>query len=196
MSCLAYAAPKYQFREQTMRLVLPIMITCIVFGAATVHATSAFFYGPDLVVRSGKTTFRLSDIADEHAFFTIVHAAARKGRDFYLLIGSSELTRGWPPKSGYCGCGIESFIRWLHVRDGKVVDTQEGLYASCRANRDGWTIGWENGKLIWCASGWKRSENISKTDTAIFLNWSFDPQHPDKGITEEVMLDTWQSTKK
>lgn len=178
-----------------MRLVLPILILCIAIGGATAHATSASFDGPDLVVKSGKTTFRLSGIADEYAFFTTVHAAARKGRDFYLVIGSSELTRGWPPKGGNCGGGIESFIRWLHVRDGKVIDTQEGLYESCRSNRDGWNLGWKDGRLMWSTRGLKRSANVSTPSTAVFLNWSYDPQHPEKGIAEEEKLEPWQPKK-
>jgi hypothetical protein len=179
-----------------MHLASSIMILGIAIGGAAAHAASASFDGPDLVVRSGKTTFRLSNIADDHAFFKTVHAAARKGRDFYLVIGSSELTRGWPPKGGLCGCGIESFIRWLHVRDGKVIDTQQGLYESCRSNRDGWNLGWKDGKLIWSTGGWKRSADVSTPATAIFFNWSYDPQHPERGIVEEERVDPWQPIKK
>jgi hypothetical protein len=174
--------------KKPMRLLLLLMTLCIADGSARAYATSATFVGADLVVKSGETTFRLSGITDEYAFFTTVHAAARKGRDFYLVIGSSELTRGWPPRGGNCGCGIESFIRWLHVRDGKVVDTQEGRYESCRSNRDGWRIRWREGRLTWSSNGWRRSADVSVPATSVFLNWSYDPQHPEMGIAEDERL--------
>lgn len=172
-----------------MRWVLPLMILCFAMGGAPALATSASFDGPDLVVSSGKATFRLSGIADEHAFFTTVHAATRKGRDYYFVVGSSEFTRGWPPRGGNCGCGTEAFIRWLHVRDGKVIETQEGLYESCRSNRGGWDLGWKDGRLIWSASAWRRSADTSTPSAEIFLTWSYDPQHPERGIAEEEMPD-------
>ncbi len=178
-----------------MRLFISTWLLCLFVSGAKVRAASASFDGPDLVVRNGKTTFRLSGIVDEHAFFATVHAAVRKGRDFYLVIGSSELTRGWPAKGGNCGSGIESFIRWLHVRDGKVLETQEGLYESCRLNRDGWSLRWKEGKLIWSTCEWKCSADVSTPATAFFLNWSYDPQHPEKGIAEEERMDPWQPTR-
>ena len=113
-----------------------------------------------------------------------------------MVIGSSELTRGWPPKGGNCGCGVESFIRWLHVRDGKVIATQEGLYESCALNRDGWNLGWKDGKLLWSTGGWQRSAEGSTPPTAISLNWSYDPQHPDRGIAEIAEPEPWQPGKK
>jgi hypothetical protein len=185
-----------RFEEPIMRPALPTLILLLAFISAAAQAISADFNGPDLVVRSGTTTFRLYNIADDHAFFTTVHADTKRGPDFYLVIGSSHLTRGWPPKGGNCGCGIESFILWLHVRDGKVINTQEGVYESCRSNRDGWTLGWKDGKLKWSTAGWKRSTDPSTPATAVFLNWSYDPKHPDKGISEDEKLETRQPTMK
>lgn len=119
-------------------------------------------------VNSGQTRLRLPDVADPHAFFTTVHAVSRRGADLYLVIGSSELTRGWPPKSGNCGCGVESFIRWLHVRDAG-------------------GIAWQGGKLTWSSLDWKPS--AAAEPAAKLLRWTYDPRHPERGIVERAPTD-------
>lgn len=186
---LAQAGRVAAARLAVRRYACGVLIFGLAIRAAAAPALSASFEGPDLRVNRGQTRLRLPDVADPHAFFTIVHAVSRRGADLYLVIGSSELTRGWPPKGGNCGCGVESFIRWLHVRDGRVIGTQEGRYESCRLNRDAWGIAWQGGKLTWSSRGWKPSVDAVTEPAAHLLRWTYDPRHPERGIVEETPTD-------
>lgn len=92
------------------------------------------------------------------------------------------MTRGWPPKGGNCGAGIESYIRWVSVENGKISKNSVGLYESCRQSRDGWRIVWKGGKLVWTTQG---SERIGQGSGGMFaFQWVYDPSHPELGIEE------------
>jgi hypothetical protein len=172
----------------SMKHVLLASLLCSVLLQVSVRADSsptARFQGMSLVLRDGDAKFVLPDLVDAYSFHETLHAIARRGRDYFIVYGSSEMTRGWPPRNGNCGAGIESFIRWIRVRDGKVLEEQEGLYESCLSNRDGWAICWKDGKLIWNTEGWKKEPSDPKVSAvSIRLEWIFDPAHPELGIKE------------
>ncbi|MEY4244653.1 MAG: hypothetical protein RLZZ245_2238 [Verrucomicrobiota bacterium] len=163
-----------------------IFVTLGLMAAATACAApSAKFDGTDLVIRDGATAMCIPEILDPHAFYGTVHAVQRRGADWFVVYGSSEMSRGWPPKSGYCGCGIESYIRWIHVRRGAIIRQQEGRQESCIQSRDGWAIEWLQGKLVWITEGPEREGDPPTGERLWFtFRWSFDPANPEIGILE------------
>lgn len=169
-----------------MRTGIIIAVLTIAESAFGVFANpTATFHETSIILRDGGAEYSLPDLVDPHPFHVTLHAVAKRGPDYFIVYGSSEMSRGWAPRNGLCGRGVESFIRWLRIRDGKVVERQEGLYLSCWKGREDSTIAWKDGKLIWETDGWKdvptepRSRAVS-----IRLKWVFDPEHPELGIIE------------
>ncbi len=162
-------------------------VLCCLYLAAVVPAAAApevKFDGESIVLKDNGRRYELPGMIDPFSFHETLHAVCRRGSDYFIVYGSSEMTRGWPPKNGNCGAGVESFIRWLHVRDGKVISQQEGLYVSCRQNRDGWRIGWTDHKLQWSAMGVKHTNGDPSKRELVDLSWTFDPARPELGIIE------------
>ena len=143
----------------------------------------AKFEGSELLIQDGSKIIRLEKQVDDHAIYKTIHSALRRGKEYYVVYGTSEWTRGWPPRGGNCGSGIESYIRWLHVREGKIVAQDEGLFESCRENREGWSVSWEAGCLRWMS---QNSVRMLKDNKESFTNsnlvWIFDPAQPETGI--------------
>ena len=155
-------------------------------ACGAVASPSARFDAEDLVIWDGSKSVRLHDVLDPHAFHKTIHAIQQRGKDFYVVYGTSELSRGWPPKDGHCGSGLESYIQWLHIKDGKVVAEQEGRYESCLMNRNGHSINWREGKLVWRSGGVERAGDSSPAKFVWFdYTWSYDPQQPERGILEK-----------
>jgi hypothetical protein len=152
---------------------------------STSIAQKAHFVGDSLVITDGTRRVRLPNVIESYPEYRVVHAVQKRADDYFVVIGVSELSRGYPSRNGYCGAGIESHIDWLHIRDGKIVQRQSGLYESCLENRDGYSIEWQHGVLHWSTEGQRRVEEGGRT---IFIptsySWTFDPAHPDKGIEE------------
>jgi hypothetical protein len=172
-----------------MRILILIALT----ACGAVASPSARFDGEDLVIQDRGRSIRLSDVIEPHAFHKTIHAIQRRGHDLYVVYGTSELSRGWPPKGGYCGCGLESYIRWLRIRDGKIAEEKEGRYESCYMNRNGWRIDWRDGKLIWSTEGLEREgDNSSGKLMSVAFTWSYDPTHPEAGISETKSPTEWQ----
>ena len=168
-----------------MRLILIVALLATTFTRA--GAVEAHFVGTSLTISDGKYRVVIPEQIDPYAFFKTIHATHRRGNVFYVLFGTSEMSRGWPPKNGYCGAGIESFIKWLKIQDGKIVEEKEGRYESCFQNRDGWSINWIDGKLVWISTGTREREVLGQRDYELVdFTWTFDPQNPEKGIEEHV----------
>lgn len=148
-------------------------------------APSAGFRGENLVVRDGGRTLTIREILAPHARYSTIHGVQKRGGDYFVVYGTSELSRGWPPKGGNCGCGIESYLKWLQIRDGKVIAQQEGRYQSCFSNRDGWSIRWDKGKLVWSTNGFDdRDPGSGKSPDDAVFTWTYDPAQPQAGIHE------------
>ncbi len=150
------------------------------------------FVGTSIILTDQGRRTELREMIDSHSFHETLHAVHRRGNNYFIVYGSSEMSRGWPPKNGHCGAGIESFIRWLHIVDGKVVSSQEGLYESCFRNRDGWSIAWVNHKLTWSTGGLRQREGQQPSFEAIDLKWTYDPAHPELGLSESQQKSEWQ----
>lgn len=162
-------------------------------ACGAVASPSARFDAEDLIVRDGSHEVRLRDVLDPHAFYKTLHAVQQRGQDFYVVYGTSEFSRGWPPRGGNCGCGLESYIRWLHIKGGKVIEEQEGRYESCFKNRDGGAIHWRDGKLVWSSGGVEREgDSVPVKFVSLNFTWSYDPQHPESGISEVKTPSQWQ----
>ena len=164
-----------------MRILSILGLAVSIAGAVP----DARFDAEDLVIHDGKQMFRVPDILDSDAFYGTIHAVQRRGRDYFVVYGTSELSRGWPARDGNCGCGIESYIRWLHIRDGKTIAQQEGKQESCIANRDGWSIAWRQGRLVWSTEGMEHEgDRPTGRINLVSFTWSFDPACPASGIVE------------
>ena len=149
------------------------------------HALSARFVGESLVISDDARRVRLPDLIEPYSEYHVVHAVLKRAGDYFVVVGISELSRGYPPKGGECGAGIESHIDWLRIHDGKIVERQSGLYESCFQNRFGYSIEWQNGVLHWSTEGQRRVEDSGHTTfIPMSYSWTFDPAHPDKGIEE------------
>ena len=159
--------------------------------AQPLMAITATRDGTTLVIRDGGNATRVQDHFDEHAFFVTIHAAAERGGKFYIVYGTSVFTRGFPPRSGHCGSGIETYIGWIEVsKEGEVLDAQRGLYESCSTNRHGGLIGWEGGKLRWLTTDLIEDKR-HPDGSAVWQNISFtyDPAQPEAGISEKAEVE-------
>lgn len=146
-----------------------------------------------MIIDHGTKSVYLQKVIDPHALDSKVHSILSRGNDLYLVYSTTELSMGWPPRSGFCGSGRESYIRWIHLKEGKMVEEQEGHYESCVFNRNGGSIDWEEGKLI-CRSESFETVGDSAVTRAVSVTttWSFDPAHPDSGIvaTKSLKIDS------
>jgi len=158
-----------------------IVALVISSGTISMATLSVRFDGRDLVVHDGKQNFRLEALLDKRAFFGTIHAYQQRRQDYYVVYGTSEWSHPWSPGNGSCGCGIESYIRWLHIKDGSILEQQEGKYESCLLNRDGWAIKWEDRKLIWSTEG---SETKEGQVVPMAFRWIYDSANPALGIRE------------
>lgn len=152
---------------------------------STCHAQKARFVGESLLISDGTQRIQLPKLIGQHTEYHVVHAVQKRAGDYFVVIGVSEFSRGYPPRGGECGAGIESHIDWLHVHDGKIVERESGLYESCQQNRFDYSINWQDGVLHWNTEGQRRVEESGHTTfIPVSYSWTFDPAHPDKGIEE------------
>ncbi len=164
---------------------LTLLATLLLITSVEGAVPSASFEAEDLIIHDGTKSFRMQEVLDPHAFYGTIHSVQSRGEDLYVVYGTSELSRGWPPKSGFCGAGRESYIRWIHVKDGKIIEEQEAHYESCVFNRDGGSIDWQEGKLICRSESFEEVGDPASTKVAsVVSTWSFDPAHPESGIVE------------
>ncbi len=140
-----------------------------------------------LIIKDGRRRIRLENALEELPEKSIVHAAIKRGRDFYLVLGLSHWSRGGPHPRGLCGGGLEVSIDWLHVRDGKIVERQTALYGSCFKNREGEIVGWKEGVLLW--QGWGERPDPPDSSASFITTdyaWTFDSTQPEAGISEHA----------
>lgn len=170
------------------------IIAILIFATSVGGASpSAKFSDEDLVVRDGSKAFKIPSVLDAHAFYATIHAVQRRGQSYFVVYGTSEMSRGWPPKGGNCGSGLESYIRWIHVKGGKVIEQQEGRQESCIKNRDGWSIAWRDRKLVWSTQGIeRRGDPVTGKIVSVAFTWSYDPGRPSAGISETKSPAKWQ----
>jgi len=162
------------------------IIALLLSFAFSATALDAHFEGSALCIQDGKTHFAIADLIDEHAFYSTIHAIHRRGPDYFIVFGVSEFSRGWPPRGGHCGCDVESYIKWIHVKDQKIIEESEGRFESCFRNiYDSSPITWKNGQLIWSACISVANGYSSETGFTNFnYSWTYDPLKPEQGIIE------------
>ncbi len=167
---------------------------CLTAGASSIaYAQSAHFVGESLVIKDGGHRIFLPDVIDPHPIARCVHAVQKRRNDYFILISVSEWTRGYPPRDGYCGSGVESSIQWLRIRDGKIAERTNGLFESCSDNRGGGITGWQDS--IFIAETTDLIENRDGPAEAPArwrdITFTFDSSRPEEGIKEtEVERET------
>ena len=149
-------------------------------------AQTAQFVGETLVISDGSHRIRLLEVIQPHSIARCIHAVQKRKKDYFVLFGATEWSRGYPPRNGNCGSGLESHITWLHVREGKVLDRKEALYESCITNRQGWVLGW-HGSIFTIESEDLVEDSVRAGKAAVWRNikWSFDIRRPEAAFTEE-----------
>ena len=107
--------------------------------------------------------------------------------EYFILISARTWSRGYPPRNGYCGRGVESYIEWIHVRDGKIAERTKGLFESCFDSRYGGITGWR-GTILTA----KTTDIVEKRDGPADvparvrdITFTFDAAHPDEGIKQK-----------
>lgn len=168
---------------------LPVLIlSASTAFASTSRAQSAHFIGETLIIQDGARKIRLAEVIEPYPEYRVVHAVRKKAGEYFVVIGVSEWSRGYPPRDGFCGAGIESHIDWLRVSGGTIVERQSGLYESCFKNRDDWSIRWKDGVLHWRAQGFRHLDETGGSGAVtVHFSWKFDPAHPERGIEEHAV---------
>lgn len=171
------------------------MVITTIFGLSAAIAGAVpcgKFDSNDLVIRDGKNSARIHDILAQNAYYSTIHALQRRGQDFFVVYGTSEMSRGGP-RGGNGEFGPESYIRWLHVRDGKIIEQQEGRQESRIRSSDGWSITWHHGKLVWFTDGFDTEESGVNMIRSIPMRftWTYDPSNPEFGIIETKKPRVW-----
>lgn len=169
-----------------MNRIFAFLAGCLIAHGTAAASPWVEFRGTSILLTDGDLSFELEQQIDPDAFFTTLHAVSQRGADYYIVYGTSEMSRGWPPRNGRCGSGIESYIRWLHVREGKIITTAEGLYESCFRDRYGGEIKWKDQKLHWGTEGFDALPNDPNNRQRVDYEWTFDPAHPEQGISESA----------
>ncbi len=150
------------------------------------RAQTARFDRTSLVVRDGARRTTLEKVVDLPPISSVVHTVIKRGENFYVVVGLREWTRGEPQPRGSCGGGQEAYIEWMHVREGKILERQIGLYNSCTQNREGSVKGWQGGVLLWQSVGDRLAprEGGGADSVPVDFSWTFDSSHPEAGISE------------
>lgn len=162
-----------------------ILCALLVLLSATLSrgwAIAAHFEGSQVVVQEGAATVRVEAKAETERNYITVHAVTRKGPDYYVLYGISFYSRGYL-QPGHCGSGLETSVRWLHLRGGAVVEQREGRQQSCLQNRVPEGLAWSGQVLEW--SAWGKDETPDGETSQVRYRWSFNLREPEKGIVEE-----------
>lgn len=182
MGLIVMLASPIRFVKTTLCILCSISML-----ALTASAQTARFVGESLVITDGQRRIRLSDVIGPHPIARCVHAVQKGHREYFVLISARMWSRGYPPRSGYCGAGVESYIEWLQVRDGKIAKRAKGLVKSCFDNRDGGITGWRG--TIFTAETTDLVENRDGPADAPArwrdITFTFDAAHPQKGINQK-----------
>src|ERR1043166_10266395 len=160
-----------------MMLLILALAVCV---AETARAQTARFVGESLVISdAGRriTIPNMTVIADHAPIAPCVHAIQKRNSEYFLLVTTSSWTRGYPPRGGYCGSGVEARVDWLHIVAGKVAQADGDCYESCRRNREGHILGWRGSIFT--------VETEDSEETFDTIRVTFDSRHPEAGIKTE-----------
>jgi hypothetical protein len=108
----------------------------------------------------------------------------RKG-EYFVLMTTSEWMRGYPPRGGFGGGGVEAYVTWLHVVDGKAGDTVSERYMSFHDNREGSIVGWRGSVFTVRTEDWLEDKDPKEKVAWQTITITFDTRHPEEGIKVE-----------
>jgi len=166
-------------------LLVPMLV---VLFALPARAQTAHFTGRDLVIKDSGKTIKIARFLP-----TVVppdppcvHSVEKRDGEFFVVVTTHEWSRGSPMPRGECGAGEESYVKWLHIVNGKVKESFDGLYESCLKNRDGSVVGW-NGPLFVVTTDAELPDKVQANAKDIWstITFTFDAHHPEQGLKEE-----------
>lgn len=64
---------------------------------------------------------------------TLAHKS-KDSSDYFFLIEVQKWSRGISTPKGYCGCGVEVFLKWIHVNNSQLIKEEDYLIQSCFYN--------------------------------------------------------------
>lgn len=172
-----------------MKSVLLILVLTIILPYAACGQTAHFAGDGTLVISDGARRIRLPDVSEEidHCpTAPCVHAILKRHGDYFVVITVSNFTHGYPPRGGGGGCGVESYLKWLHITGDKISESSENLFESWRDNRQGGIDGW-HGFLFKVITSDLLEDQVAADEKKEWqdITYTFDAHHPENGIKEE-----------
>jgi len=171
-------------------LIITLLLTLTIAISAQ---TASFSKDGSLVIKEGNKRILLNNISQEIRHVPrspCVHAIQKRKGDYYLLITTSQFTRGFPPRSGAGGNGEEFYLRWLHVAEGKIGQSTEHKINSWSDNCHGAVIGW-SGSVFSAISDNLMEGKLHATGEAIWQTntFSFNSNKPEDGIKTQTKFE-------
>ncbi len=175
-------------KSTLLTLVLAASLTIATYGQ-TARFTGSFTGDGTLVIADGTHHIRIPDISepsDHCPTAPYVHSIQKRHGDYYVVVTISHWTRGYPPRGGAGGSGEEAYIKWLHIVDGKISESTEGLFRSWGDNRDGFIDGWHD-SIFKVTTNDLLEDKLKAKEKDIWQDiiYTFDARHPENGIKEE-----------
>ena len=141
-----------------------------------------------MVISDGRYRFRIADVVvPPRASISPprVHAVLKRHGGYFVLVTTCERSRGGTG-GGYCGCGEEDYLRWMHIVDKRVCEHVHFRYRSCFDNREGGIQGWK-GSIFTVTTEDLLEDRLLAKETDIWqeITYTFDADHPEAGIREE-----------
>lgn len=163
-----------------MKLIFLLLLGVLAFSA---EAQTGRFVGKNLVIKDGNTSIKIPIVSDSVVppEAPYVHAVLKRHGEYFVVITTHEWSHGAPADHGECGAGVESYVKWLHIVDGKVTQNTSGCYESCLENRDGEVTGWRGSLFIITTEGYLEND----TNTLRTITFTFDAHHPEQGVKED-----------
>ena len=172
--------------KSALLLLILILPLCQKATGQTAH-----FSGDCLVISDAKQRFKLPGVGydaneDDPPTPPKVHAIKKLHGEYFVVISTSSWSRGGRMSHGAGATGIESYIEWLHIADGKIKDRKGFLYESWRHNRSGNGFRWQ-GSILSIQTDAEIPERIAakEEDSWETITFTFDAFHPEDGIKEE-----------
>jgi hypothetical protein len=151
--------------------------------------TARFASDGTLVISDGGKRIRLKEISeqiDHCPTAPCVHAILKRHGEYFVVVTTSDWTRGYPPRGGGGGAGEEAYIHWIHIVDDKVSESTEYRFESWRDNRQGGVVGWRGSMFTVTTSDLLEDKLQAKEkDIRQEITFTFDADHPEHGIKEE-----------
>ena len=107
----------------------------------------------------------------------------RHGNDYFVLVEISKWSRGVPTPKGYCGCGIEVFLTWMHFSKEELIEQKRYLVHSCFYNITKGSLPSLGNSFSITANKVVKDIRDSRGGVWRKMIYTYDTEHPEKGIT-------------